>query len=122
MDKFDDFLLSEYEHIANAHFETGKQVSTFFNYYLLILAAPVIIVTLTQNKNLQNIVIANNGEDYIIVHWIAAVILMVISVFGFCLMYIPDHVDPPFLFMLTHHSCMLTQGENIFLAEFIPAC
>jgi hypothetical protein len=37
-------------------------------------------------------------------------------------LYIPDHVDPPFLFMLTHHSCMLTQGENIFLVEFIPAC
>jgi len=37
-------------------------------------------------------------------------------------LYIPDHVDPLFLFMLTHHSCMLTQGENIFLVEFIPAC
>ncbi|MGZ3814819.1 MAG: hypothetical protein ACXVJN_23470 [Mucilaginibacter sp.] len=24
------------------------------------------------------------------------------------------NVDPPFLFMLTHHSCMLTHPENIF--------
>ena len=31
--------------------------------------------------------------------------------------YIPDHVDPPFLFMLTHHSCMLTHPGNVF-----PVC
>jgi len=60
-DKFESFLLAEYDHIANAHFETGKQVSKFFNYYLLILAASVVIVSLIQNQKLNSII--NPGQD-----------------------------------------------------------
>ena len=88
MSDFMDFLLSEYDHIADAHFETGKQVSTFFNYYLLILAAPVIIVTLTQNKNLQNLLNPIKQDEYFLLHWVAFGILLVIAIFGFCLSWI----------------------------------
>jgi len=89
-----DFLLAEYEHIANAHFETGKQVSTYFNYYLLILAAPVIIATLIQNKNIEKVVNASTGDD-LIVHWIALILLFLISVVGglICWIVIEIHHD-----------------------------
>lgn len=39
-EEFNSFQKSEYEHIATAHFETIKQVSDYFRYYLLIAAAP----------------------------------------------------------------------------------
>jgi uncharacterized HAD superfamily protein len=41
---FNDFQKSEFEHIATAHFETIKQVSDFFRYYLLIASAPSILI------------------------------------------------------------------------------
>ena len=54
-ESFENFLLAEYEHISDAHFETGQQASTYFNYYLLVLAAPVIITSLTNTPNLKEI-------------------------------------------------------------------
>lgn len=43
-EEFNKFQLAEYEFIAEAHFETIKQVTTFFRYYLIFLAAPAIIL------------------------------------------------------------------------------
>jgi hypothetical protein len=87
-DKFESFLLAEYDHIADAHFETGKQVSKFFNYYLLILAAPVIIVTLIQNKKLDSIINPLQDKDVMYLHWIIFFILVIISLFGLALCWI----------------------------------
>jgi uncharacterized HAD superfamily protein len=38
---FDDFLLSEYSNIAQAHFKSMETISTFFRYYILILSFPI---------------------------------------------------------------------------------
>jgi uncharacterized HAD superfamily protein len=40
---FKDFQIEEYKNIANAHFETNKQIGVFFRYFLLIAAAPSFI-------------------------------------------------------------------------------
>lgn len=40
---FSTFLLKEYEYIAQAHFESTKQVTYFFRYYLVILSAPAVV-------------------------------------------------------------------------------
>jgi hypothetical protein len=85
-EEFKEFLLTEYSNIASAHFETGKQVSTFYKYYLIILAAPVVIVTLNQNKNLGKI-ITPSVED-IPIHWVAFIIMLLISVFGFLISWV----------------------------------
>lgn len=87
-EKFERFLLAEYDHIADAHFETGKQVSKFFNYYLLILAAPVIIVTLIQNKKLDSIINPTQDKDVTILHWLIISILLIIALVGFALCWI----------------------------------
>lgn len=47
---FDEFQLEEYKNISNSHFESVKQVSIFFRYYLLILGAPVLLLNIFQNK------------------------------------------------------------------------
>ncbi|NIQ82349.1 MAG: hypothetical protein GTN93_30590 [Anaerolineae bacterium] len=38
---FEKFLLSEYEHIAQAHFTTVGSISHFFQYYVLLASLPV---------------------------------------------------------------------------------
>ncbi len=37
---FEQFLLAEYDHIANAHFSTVNSISSFFQYYLIIASLP----------------------------------------------------------------------------------
>lgn len=38
------YLLDEYDHIAEAHFKTMDTLSTFFKHYLLIMSVPITIV------------------------------------------------------------------------------
>jgi len=40
-DKFEKFLLSEYQNIAQAHFKSIETITTFFRYYLLIMSIPL---------------------------------------------------------------------------------
>lgn len=87
-EKFETFLLAEYEHIADAHFETGKQVSKFFNYYLLILAASVVIVSLIQNQKLNSIINPGQDKDVTLLHWLIFIILSIIAVVGFLLCWV----------------------------------
>ncbi|ADQ78733.1 hypothetical protein Palpr_0575 [Paludibacter propionicigenes WB4] len=47
---FYKFQLDEYKNLSNCHFESVKQVSLFFRYYLLILAAPVFLLTLLSDN------------------------------------------------------------------------
>jgi uncharacterized HAD superfamily protein len=37
---FEDYLLTEYENIAEAHFKTIEAISSFFRYYLIIMGVP----------------------------------------------------------------------------------
>jgi hypothetical protein len=41
---FESFLLSEYEHIAKAHFTAVKTISEFFKNYLAIVGLPLSII------------------------------------------------------------------------------
>jgi len=38
---FEQYLLAEYDHIADAHFKTIDAISTFFKHYLVIVSIPV---------------------------------------------------------------------------------
>ncbi|MCX5638820.1 MAG: hypothetical protein NTX52_14175 [Planctomycetota bacterium] len=44
--KFEEYLLSEYSNIAQAHFKSIETISTFFRYYLLIMSIPASAVAL----------------------------------------------------------------------------
>ena len=55
-EKFDEFQLSEYVNISNAHFETLKQVTTFFRFYLIIISTPSILLLFVKiNNNLSGL-------------------------------------------------------------------
>jgi len=43
---FEEFLLKEYDNIAQAHFNTVETISTFFKHYLLIVSLPLPLVAL----------------------------------------------------------------------------
>ena len=40
-ERYEDFLLKEYDNIAQAHFNTVSTISTFFKHYLLIVSLPI---------------------------------------------------------------------------------
>ncbi len=44
--RYEDFLLAEYNNIAQAHFNTVNSISSFFRYYLLLVALPVPLLAL----------------------------------------------------------------------------
>jgi len=87
-ENFEKFLLAEYDHIADAHFESGKQIAKFFNYYLLILAAPVILVSLVQNKHLDSIISPAKDGEALFIHWLIIFLFSIISLVGFALCWI----------------------------------
>jgi uncharacterized HAD superfamily protein len=39
--KYEEFLLKEYDNIAQAHFNTVSTISTFFKHYLLVVSLPI---------------------------------------------------------------------------------
>lgn len=41
----DEYLLKEYEHIADAHFNVSQTISSFFKYYLILMAIPLSITS-----------------------------------------------------------------------------
>jgi len=47
---FNEFLLKEYDNIAQAHFNTKQTLTTFFRYYLLIVALPLPFIALFIDK------------------------------------------------------------------------
>jgi len=46
---FEKFLLSEYEHIAHAHFNTVNSLSNFFKHYIAIASVPFVVAGLVLN-------------------------------------------------------------------------
>ena len=56
---FEKFLLAEYEHIANAHFNAVATISEFFKHYVTMIglplaAIPILNLFLTPRRRLQN--------------------------------------------------------------------
>jgi len=45
-ERYEEFLLKEYDNIAQAHFNTVETISTFFKHYLLIVSLPIPILAL----------------------------------------------------------------------------
>lgn len=46
---FHDFLIAEYNNIAQAHFKTADSLSSFINHYVLIASVPISILVVTLN-------------------------------------------------------------------------
>ena len=44
-ESFEKYLLTEYNNIANAHFNTINTISSFFRYYLIIMSIPITILS-----------------------------------------------------------------------------
>lgn len=46
---FSDFMISEYAHISEAHFQSSNQISLFFRYYLIVMSAPILLFLAANN-------------------------------------------------------------------------
>lgn len=47
---FKDFLFTEYENIAKAHFESAKQMALFFRYYTIFFSVPIILASVWKDS------------------------------------------------------------------------
>jgi uncharacterized HAD superfamily protein len=79
---YEEFLLTEYNNIAKAHFNTVSGISTFFRYYLLIVSLPFPLLALTL-KGLGEGALCSLLEEFGV--GIPAVATL-ISVVGLCVM------------------------------------
>lgn len=70
--KFDRYLLSEYEQIAEAHFRVNETVTAFFRYYLLIMSLPMSIIA---------VLIAMESNGSFLVGFLEAYVPLVATVF-----------------------------------------
>lgn len=52
MRRTEDFLLAEYNNIAQAHFKTMETISAFFKQYLLVVSLPLSVFALTEKVGL----------------------------------------------------------------------
>jgi uncharacterized HAD superfamily protein len=75
--KFEDYLLSEYQNVAEAHFRTIEAISSFFRYYLIIMGVPF---------TLYAVIIALSPQMAQIIYALVAltaIVSVVISLVGF---------------------------------------
>lgn len=102
-EEFNQFQIEEYKNISTAHHETIKQYTSFFNYYLLILAAPGILITIvkTSDFNLSKFLTADMPKEYYVISFLA---LLLISLIGFCLSC--------FLINLRHDAVLYARTVN----------
>ena len=77
---FDNYLKSEYDHIAEAHFRTIDTITAFFRYYLLIMSIPISLIAafsaVAQQKSFSFEILGGYTP-------IVATIFIIISVAGF---------------------------------------
>jgi hypothetical protein len=84
-----DFMLSEYEHISNAHFETSKQIISFYRYYLLIISAPTALLLFfdKEPQKLEQIISGGATE----INYFTFILFLTIAVLGFLMqIYLTD--------------------------------
>jgi hypothetical protein len=81
---FDDFLIAEYNNIAQAHFNTVTSISEFFKHYLVIVSLPVsIAVIFLKPEELKKAGVV----DFLLMQpLIPAISLTVVSVLGLCVL------------------------------------
>jgi hypothetical protein len=75
-----NYLLDEYEHVAEAHFQTITSISAFFKHYLVIMAVPITVASLAQALEVRAPLLAPS--------LVAAVLLVVAFVGLFVFVYI----------------------------------
>lgn len=68
-----EYLLDEYDHVAQAHFETISSISAFFKHYLVIMAVPI---------TLTSALLSVTNLDPRIVQPVAGGVLAVVAVVG----------------------------------------
>lgn len=84
--KFEGYLNDEYRHVAEAHFRTIEAISSFFRYYLLIMALPITFLALAIGISSQ---VDKIPEAIFSLRLLLSAILIVISLVGFgMLLYI----------------------------------
>ncbi len=75
--KFENYLLSEYQNVAEAHFRTIEAISSFFRYYLIIMGVPF---------TLYAVIIALSPQMAQIIYALialTAIVSVVIAIVGF---------------------------------------
>jgi len=83
---FDSFQLEEYKNLSNSHYESVKQVTVFFRYYLLILSAPIFILTLIDDRRNEVKTFFNGTSEPIFYNLIFSYFI-IISIIGFFIFY-----------------------------------
>jgi uncharacterized HAD superfamily protein len=78
--KFEDYLLTEYENVAEAHFKTIEAISSFFRYYLIIMGIPFALYSAIIGLS------SPMGQFVNALTILAAVVSLAISIVGFLVM------------------------------------
>jgi len=81
---YEEFLRTEYNNIAAAHFNTGTAITRFFQFYLVIVSLPITLLGVTLNVSQQTL-----DLDSIVgtrLGLLLAVFFLVIALVGFCMM------------------------------------
>jgi hypothetical protein len=79
---FEDYLIEEYSNISQAHFKTIETITSFFRYYLIVMALPVTAIVLFFKEQEK---INSLGLIKFVVLF-SPWIFLVVSVVGFCVM------------------------------------
>lgn len=79
---FDSFQLEEYKNISVSHYESIKQISTFFQFYLLTLGAPAFILGLVAKAD-EGLIKFFSGEETSIYYNIVFIYFFTISLVGY---------------------------------------
>jgi len=89
--KYEDFLIREYDNIAQAHFNTVSTISSFFKHYLLIVSLPIplfawLLKSLSEHEQAEG----SGGGDVVSVLGRLGLAVplgaILVAVIGFCVM------------------------------------
>jgi hypothetical protein len=61
---FEHFMLAEYDHISGAHFSTVASISSFFQYYLIIVSLPITALAIVSKIVNQDSTTSNPLHSY----------------------------------------------------------
>jgi len=81
---FKDFLLSEYSNIAQAHFKSIETISTFFRYYLIIMAIPLSTFAVIYQIGSINTQLINIANQYKLLFSIVFICISLVGTGLFC--------------------------------------
>lgn len=84
LNKFENFLLTEYNNIARAHFKSIETITNFFRYYLLIMSLPISVVPIVYQLFKDKIQLTNCLTDYKIPLFIGVLGISLIGLGVFC--------------------------------------